>query len=172
MFPDQTPKAHPRVKRAGVESEEERTWVAFYARVRHDATVASDVLTQLDADPELKRARLALYLCCKESVRTHKARQVRDKRIVQAIRYLLHALLVRPVLALRRALSLTGSIVIECLPASTTTMTTRRERAAPAMLRPATGSGVPTRHTTVGDGTPEDAIPEATAPRPRVAGRA
>jgi hypothetical protein len=72
-----------RTKRSGIEHEEERAWVGFYQRVRSDAAIATEVMAQLDADPEMKRRHLALCLCCKQSLRTHKARQQRDKRIGQ-----------------------------------------------------------------------------------------
>jgi hypothetical protein len=63
MFPEKPEKVRPRAKRFGVEFEEERAWVSFYRRVRHDATLATEVLAQLEADAEMKRTHLAL-LCC------------------------------------------------------------------------------------------------------------
>ena len=77
MFPEKPEKVRPRAKRFGVEFEEERAWVSFYRRVRHDATLATEVLAQLEADAEMKRTHLALVLCCKEALRAHKARCVR-----------------------------------------------------------------------------------------------
>jgi hypothetical protein len=78
MFPEKPEKVRPRAKRFGVEFEEERAWVSFYRRVRHDATLATEVLVQLEADAEMKRTHLALVLCCKEALRAHKARQARE----------------------------------------------------------------------------------------------
>ncbi len=109
-------KARPRAKRFGVAFEEERAWVAFYRRISHDVAIASEVLAQLEADPEMKRAHLALYLCCKESLRMHKARQARNKRIGQFVRWLCHGLFVVPAQALRRTLHRGGDIAVECLP--------------------------------------------------------
>ena len=106
----------PRSKRPNVESEEERAWVSFYRRVRHDVAIANEVLGQLEADPESKRSHLALVLCCKESLRVHKARQARNKRVGLFVRTLCHAMLVVPVQSLRRALRLGGDIAVECLP--------------------------------------------------------
>ena len=73
-------------KRSGIEKEEERTWVSFYRRARRDAGVANEVLTQLEADPDSKRAHLALYLCCRQTLRHHKARHQRMRRAAQATR--------------------------------------------------------------------------------------
>ena len=109
-------KPRPHGKRSSVASEEERTWVTFYRRVGRDAAIASEMLAQLDMDPELKHAHLALYLCCKESLRTHKARQARNKRIGQFVRWFCHGLFVAPVHAMRRALRQGGAMAVECLP--------------------------------------------------------
>jgi len=109
-------KPRPRTKRFGVAFEEERAWVTFYRRVGHDVAIATEVLAQLESDPEMKRAHLALYLRCKESLRMHKARQARNKRIGQFVRWLCHGLFVAPAQALRRALHLGGDIAVECLP--------------------------------------------------------
>jgi len=122
-------RARPRSKRFGVDFEEERAWVTFYRRARHDATLAGEVLSQLDADPEMKRNHVALYLCCKESLRSQKSRQARNKRIGQFVRWLCHGLFVRPALAVQRALSQGGTLVVECLPE------TVRESTAPQAQR-------------------------------------
>jgi len=80
-------KPHPRSKRPSIEHEEERAWVSFYKRVGNDLALATEVLAQLDSAPDMKRSHLALYLCCKESLRTHKARQARNKRIGIFVRW-------------------------------------------------------------------------------------
>lgn len=112
MSPEKYERARPRAKRFGVEFEEERAWVTFYRRVGHDVTIATEVLTQLEADPEMKRTHLALYLCCKESLRSHKARQARNKRIGQFVRWLCSGLFTAPARLLRRG----GDMALECLP--------------------------------------------------------
>jgi hypothetical protein len=125
MSPEKTERARPRAKRFGVEFEEERAWVTFYRRVGHDVTIATEVLNQLEADPEMKRTHLALYLCCKESLRSHKARQARNKRIGQFVRWLCSGLFAAPARLLRRG----GDIALECLPE------TAKEPAAPQVRR-------------------------------------
>ncbi|MCB2019448.1 MAG: hypothetical protein KDG44_01465 [Burkholderiaceae bacterium] len=111
-------KPRLRSKRSGVEFEEERAWITFYRRVGQDTAIATEVLAQLEADPEMKRSRLALYLCCKESLRTHGALQARNRRIGQFVRRLCQGLFVVPAHALRRAVHLGGDIAVECLPES------------------------------------------------------
>ena len=112
-------KPHPRAK-PSIEHEEERAWVSFYKRVGNDLALATEVLAQLDSDPDMKRSHLALYLGCKESLRTHKARQARNKRIGQFVRWfcsgLFTQLFVQWPSAWRRSLSQGGDIVAECLP--------------------------------------------------------
>jgi hypothetical protein len=109
-------KPRPRARRCGIEFEEERAWVGFYKRVGRDPSIAVEVMAQLEADVDMKRTHLALYLCCKESLRAHKARQVRNKRIGQFVRGLGQVLLVRPMLGLRTWLRHGGDIAVECLP--------------------------------------------------------
>lgn len=122
-------KSRTRPKRSGVEFQEERAWVGFYRRVSADVAIATEVLAQLEADPNAKSAHLALYLCCKQSLRMHKARQVRNKRIGQFVRGLCQALFVAPARALRHALGRGGDIAVECLPE------TRKEPATPKVRR-------------------------------------
>ncbi|QDL38543.1 hypothetical protein [Rhodoferax sediminis] len=117
-------KPHPRSKRPSIEHEEERAWVSFYKRVGNDLALAIEVLTQLDSDPDMKRSHLALYLCCKESLRTHKARQARNKRIGLFVRWLCSGLFTQLFVqwpnTLRRSLHRGGDIVVECLPQTET----------------------------------------------------
>lgn len=109
-------KSRPRPRRTSLESEEERAWVAFYRRVGRDSAIASEVLAQLESDPEMKRSHLALYLCCKESLRQHKARQARDKRIGQFVRWLCIGLFLRPLHSLQRMWRQSSDLAVECLP--------------------------------------------------------
>lgn len=105
----------PRSKRFRVDHAEEQAWVSFYRRVG-DPAIASEIMQQLESDPEMKRTHLALYLRCKESLRTHKARLARNKRIGQFVRMLASALLVAPARATQRLFARSGAIAVECLP--------------------------------------------------------
>ena len=109
-------KSHPRPRRSSLESEEERAWVGFYQRVGRDPAIASEVLTLLESDPEMKRSHLALYLCCRESLRQHKARQVRHKRIGQFVRWLCVGLFIQPLRDLQKLWRHGSDIAVECLP--------------------------------------------------------
>ncbi len=94
-FPDRSFQS-PSPRRSTIDIEEQRAWVGFYRRVGRDAALAAEVMAQLDGDPEMKRRHLALYLSCKQSLRVHKARQARDKRIGQWLRLLVRWTLQRP----------------------------------------------------------------------------
>jgi hypothetical protein len=111
-----SPEKRPRPRRSGIETEEERTWVEFYRRVRNDAVLAAEVLAQLDKDAEMKRAHLALFLTCKETIRREKAHEVRNKRIGYFVRWLAHLLLVQPLQSLRALGGTSRDIAIEMLP--------------------------------------------------------
>ena len=105
----------PRSKRSGVDFAEEKAWISFYRRVG-DPVIAAEVIHELQSDPEIKRAHLALYLRCKESLRAQKARLARNKRIGQFARTLCSALFVAPVLAIRGLSRQSAEIAVECLP--------------------------------------------------------
>ena len=105
-----------RPPRPSVQSEEERAWVSFYQRARHNPAIAAEVLTQLDLDPEMKREHLALYLCCRESLRLHEARVARDQRIGRSVRWLVDAVTVQSLAAVRRVFGRTSDVAMACLP--------------------------------------------------------
>ena len=109
-------KPRPRARRASIETEEERAWVGFYQRVGRDPVIANEVLAQLESDPEMKRAHLALYLGCKESLRRHKARLVRNQRIGLFVRQVCHELFVRPWRSLQSGLRDGSDLAVEYLP--------------------------------------------------------
>ncbi|QTD43564.1 hypothetical protein [Ottowia testudinis] len=132
-----SPKKRPRPKRSGIETEEERTWVEFYRRVRSDSALAAEVLAQLERDVEMKHSHLALYLSCKESLRREKARQARHKRLGFFVRWLAHTLFVMPWQALREFGSEGRDIAIEMLPhADGSSRQTPRALATAAALPP------------------------------------
>jgi len=107
-------KSH-RARRFGVAFEEEKVWIGFYRRVGNPA-IAAEVMHQLESDPEMKRTHLALYLRCKESLRTQKGRQARNKRIGQFVRMLSNTVFVTPASAILRLLRHGGDMAVECLP--------------------------------------------------------
>ena len=116
-----------RSRRFGVDFEEENAWVSFYRRVGNPA-IATEVMNQLESDPEMKRRHLALYLRCKETLRTQKARQTRNKRIGQLVRMLSSAMFVAPVIAIQQLLHQSGELAVECLPEVAREPATRRVR--------------------------------------------
>lgn len=105
-----------RFKKSGVELEEEKAWVDFYRRVGDDATLAREVLNQLESDPVMKRIHLALLLCCKDSLRKHKARQARNARIGQFVRWICRKTFIDSFTSSRKRLKDAGELAVECLP--------------------------------------------------------
>ena len=108
--------ARARPKRGAVGMEEERAWVSFYRRAGKDPAIAAEVLAQLDTDPEMKREHLALYLCCRESLRLHQAREARNQRFGGFVRWVFGGLFVRFPADARRALSRGSDLAAACLP--------------------------------------------------------
>lgn len=105
----------PPYRRSSIVLEEDKAWIGFYRRAG-DPVIAAEILQQLEADAEMKRAHLALYLRCRESLRRHKERQARNKRIGQFVRMLCGALLVTPVHALGKWLREGSDLAVACLP--------------------------------------------------------
>lgn len=106
----------PKPRRASVATEEERTWISFYRRVGQDAALAAEVLAQLDADVEMKRMHLALYLSCRESLQSRAAREQRNDRIGRFVRRMFHDLFVAMPRSIGRKLKHGGDIAVACLP--------------------------------------------------------
>lgn len=109
-------KSRSRPRHVTIESEEERAWVTFYRRVGRDPAIATEVMALLESNPDMKRTHLALYLCGKESLRRHKARQARNKRIGQFVRWLCLSLFVQPWRSLQEGLRRGSDLAVECLP--------------------------------------------------------
>ena len=107
--------ASPRGRYRAVEIEEMRAWVRFY-RQAGDPAMAAEVLALLDTDGPTRREHMALYLLCRESLRAHQARTERNRRVGHFVRLACATLFVAPVRALRRAMSRSAGLVVECLP--------------------------------------------------------
>ena len=104
-----------KTRRSAVDIEEERAWVRFYRQVGN-ADIAAEVLVLLDADAQARHEHLALYLLCRESLRAHKARMQRHKRIGQFVRLAGRVLVAEPLAALRQGTARAIDLIVECLP--------------------------------------------------------
>jgi hypothetical protein len=105
-------------KRNSLETEEIRTWARFYRESGDNPALAHEILKQLDLDRLQRQAHLGLYLSCKESLRRHKARQVRNALIGRRVRALFRGVFVALPGSIRAAFGAAGSIAVECLPES------------------------------------------------------
>lgn len=123
MMIDRPYPASRKPKRSAVAIEEDRAWVRFYRQVGN-ADIAAEVMTQLDADTQARHEHLALYLRCRESLRAHKARTQRNKRIGQFVRLGCRVMVAEPLRAMRQGATRAFELLVECLPE------TRREPAA------------------------------------------
>lgn len=115
MLNDRPSPVPRKPKRSAVAIEEDRAWVRFYRQVGNP-NVAAEVVSQLDADAQARHEHLALYLRCRESLRAHKARARRNKRIGQFVRLGCRLLIAAPWHALRQGTARTLDLLVECLP--------------------------------------------------------
>jgi hypothetical protein len=103
-----------------VDRAEERAWIGFYERVERDPALAIEIMALLDSEPDSKRRLLALYLSCKQSVRFHKAREARDRRIGELVRLLLRSLIVQPLCTARAIAARAADLIAACAPSGRT----------------------------------------------------
>ena len=160
-----TDKLYPaprKPKRSAVAIEEDRTWIRFY-RQAGNADIAAEVLTQLDADTQARHEHLALYLRCRESLRAHKARTQRNKRIGQFVRLGCRVIVAEPLRALRRGAAHVIDLLVECLPEA------RREPAAAKVRQLRRDAAIEQAHASFAATTSDAGPADSAAPAPGVA---
>lgn len=162
MLTDRPYPAPRKAKRSAVEIEEEHAWVSFYRQVGN-ADIAAEMLAQLDTDAQARHEHLALYLRCRESIRAHKARMQRNKRIGQFVRLGCRVLVAEPLRALRHRTSRAIDLLVECLPEM------RREPAAAKVRQLRRDAKVAQAHTTFAAQATQPQPSAAVAPAPGVA---
>lgn len=113
--------------RHSISREEEKLWIGFYQRIHRDPTLASELLALMKQDAVMRREHLALYLCCRESLRIAQQRQLRDQQMAR----LVSLVLVGPWRALRRLWLRSGNIAVQCLPEATPLLPPRQEPLPP-----------------------------------------
>jgi hypothetical protein len=96
-------------------ADEDRAWSQLYAAIGQTST-AEEVVKQLDADPQSKRAHVALYIRAKTTLREQKAADARIERTGAFVRHALAVMVLRPLRLLRAALSFGASVAVEAMP--------------------------------------------------------
>lgn len=162
MLTDRPYAAPRKAKRSAVEIEEERAWVRLYRQVGR-ADIAAEVLAQFDADAQARHDHLALYLSCRESLRAHKARTQRNKRIGQFVRQACRVLVAEPLRALGRKTSRAIDLLVECLPE------TRREPATAKVRQLRRDADIAQAHDAFDRKAPGSSSSDATSPAPLAA---
>ena len=105
----------PSLPNASVADAEERAWISFYDHI-DDASIAAELLSYIEADPELKRTRSGLYLRARQSVRRANARYARALRVGQSVRAVLDVTVFGPVILVRKLLGVLAFYAVEILP--------------------------------------------------------
>ncbi|WP_431261842.1 hypothetical protein ACQ859_16415 [Roseateles chitinivorans] len=108
--------AAPRRRNKSVERQEELTWDRFYPQARRDATLALEILNELDRDESLRRRHLGLCLSCQRCIRLHKNREARNRRVGRLVRASFAAVFVAAPQALWRSARHGGQLLLACLP--------------------------------------------------------
>ncbi len=114
---------------------EDFAWEALY-RSAHDSATAAEVVEFLAADAEVRRTHLALYLCCRQTVREAEARRIRIQRIAALLRRLIDVVIAAPLAVIGRIVRGGADVAIEIVPkADPATSSSRRKAAAPRRTR-------------------------------------
>lgn len=125
MYQEKSP-VHRELER--LEQVEEETWIEFYPQARRDASLAAEILTELDRDDALRRRLRGLYLCCQRCIRLHESREARHQRIGQAFRHLFKALFIVLPLGAMDLVRRSSHLAVACLPETAGEPTDRRLR--------------------------------------------
>ncbi|MGB7990698.1 MAG: hypothetical protein WCF44_14970 [Candidatus Methylophosphatis roskildensis] len=115
-------------------TSEELAWDALY-RASDDPTAAAEVVEYLDDEPDVRKSHLALYLCCRKTVRVHEARRVRTQRIAATLQMALHLVLIAPLRTVIRTLRGSGDVAVEMMPQVQATRPVVAATSEPAVKR-------------------------------------
>ena len=110
----------PRRRNKSVERQEEQTWDRFYPQARRDATLAMEILAELDRDETLRRRHLGLCLSCQRCIRLHEDREARNRRLGRLVRATFAAVFIATPQALIRGARHGGQLLLACLPGGDT----------------------------------------------------
>ncbi|RZI59581.1 MAG: hypothetical protein EOP37_11210 [Rubrivivax sp.] len=106
----------PRRRNKSVERQEEQTWDRFYPQARRDATLAMEILAELERDETLRRRHLGLCLSCQRCIRLHEDREARNRRLGRLVRATFAAVFIATPQVLIRAARHGGQLLLACLP--------------------------------------------------------
>lgn len=120
-------------------AEEDRAWCHIYRSAR-DPAVAAEVVQHLRNDAEAARCHLALYLCCRETLRVHRERIARRQRIGRVMRRFFRAFASTPVAIVRKLLGGNDEDrFVELDPQISTPRAVRRVLVLPDNIEPTRG---------------------------------
>lgn len=128
--------------------EEDHAWSHLYRRV-DDPAVAAQIVQYLRTDAEATRRHLALYLRCKETLRTHKSRMARRQRIGRSVRQFVNTVVTLRATVVRwlfRSEQVRGP---ETSVPIVSGSTVRRVRALTTRIEPAPAASAPVEHLDV-----------------------
>lgn len=105
-----------RRKLEAVDQQELRTWAQFYPQARRDATLAEEILTELERDEVMRRRHRGLYLSCQRCVRLHALRQARNQHVGHLVRVVVKSIFITAPQAVYGGLRQAGQLLLACLP--------------------------------------------------------
>ncbi len=115
-------------------SAEDRAWDALYRSV-NDPSTAAEVVELFDADPDVRKAHLALYLRCRQTVRAMELRRMRIERVAAFLQMAFFFVIARPFVGMIRLFRGGTDVAIEMMPKGQRQVSGSNKKSEPAVRR-------------------------------------
>ena len=115
-------------------SAEDRAWDALYRSV-NDPSTAAEVVELFDADPDVRKAHLALYLRCRQTVRAMELRRMRIERVAAFLQMAFFFVIARPFVGMIRLFRGGTDVAIEMMPKGQRLVSGSNKKSEPAGRR-------------------------------------
>lgn len=115
-------------------SAEDRAWDALYRSV-NDPSTATEVVELFDADPDVRKAHLALYLRCRQTVRAMELRRMRIERVATFLQVAFFFVITTPCVGLIRLFRDGSDVAVELMPKPQRQVSVSSRKSEPAARR-------------------------------------
>ncbi len=115
-------------------SAEDRAWDALYRSV-NDPSTAAEVVELFDADPDVRKAHLALYLRCRQTVRAMELRRMRIERVATFLQVAFFFVITRPFVGMIRLFRDGSDVAVELMPQAQSRVSGPSKKSEPAARR-------------------------------------
>ena len=115
-------------------SAEDRAWDALY-RSENDPSTAAEVVELFDADPDVRKAHLALYLRCRQTVRAMEVQRIRIERVAAFLQRAFSFVITTPCVGMIRLFRDGSDVAVELMPQAQPRVSGPSKKSEPAARR-------------------------------------